>query len=123
VVLQTGKVNPEPYRRRHPEWKILEYSTKFYELIAGAEVVVTHFGYTALEAVVYKKPMVMVLNPELKRTVGKSDAEIFAEKVNAVFIWDVKLEKLLKAIEEAKGRNLPVFEDGAEKLAEMILSF
>ncbi len=123
VVLQTGKVSPEPYRKRHPEWKILEYSAKFYELVAGAEVVITHFGYTALEAVIYKKPMVMVLNPELKRTVGKSDAEIFAKKVNAVFIWDVKLENLLKAIEEAKGRSLPVFKDGAEKLAEKILSF
>ena len=123
VVLQTGKVDPEPYRKCHPEWKILEYSAKFYELVAGADVVVTHFGYTALEAVIYRKPMVIVLNPEWKRTVGKPDAEIFAEKVNAVFIWDVKLENLLKAIEEAKGRSLPVFKDGAEKLAEVILKF
>ncbi|MEM2952752.1 MAG: glycosyltransferase [Candidatus Bathyarchaeia archaeon] len=123
VVLQTGRVDPEPYRRRHPEWKILEYSARFYELVAGADVVVTHFGSTALEALVYRKPMVMVLNPEWKRTVGRSDAEIFAEKVNAVFVWDVKLESLLKAIEEAKRRSLPVFEDGAGKLAEMILRF
>ena len=121
VVLQTGKVDPEPYRRRHPEWKVLEYSARFYELVAGAEVVVTHFGSTALEAVVYKKPLVIVLNPEWKRTVGKSDAELFAEKVNAVFVWNVKLENLLGAIEEAKQRSFPVFEDGAEKLAEMIL--
>jgi UDP-N-acetylglucosamine:LPS N-acetylglucosamine transferase len=123
VVLQTGQVSPEPYIKRHPEWKVIRSSPKFYELVAGAELVVTHFGSTALEVVVYKKPMVMVLNPEWKRTVGKSDAEIFAEKVNAVFIWDVKLENLLNAIEEAKKRRPPMFEDGAEKLAETILRF
>ena len=123
VVLQTGKVNPEPYRKRHPKWKVIEYSTRFYELVAGAEVVVTHFGSTALEAVVYRKPMVMVLNPEWKRTVGKSDAEIFAEKVNAVFVWDVKLENLIRAAEEAKHRKFPILIDGAKKLADVILRF
>ncbi len=121
VVLQTGKVDPEPYRKRHPEWKILEYSARFYELVAGAEVIITHFGYTALEAVIYRKPIVMVLNPEWKRTVGMSDAEIFAEKVGAVFIWDIKLESLLEAVEKAKVRKLPVFRDGAENLAREIL--
>ncbi|MGQ9506346.1 MAG: glycosyltransferase [Candidatus Bathycorpusculaceae bacterium] len=122
VVLQTGKVNPEPYRKRHPEWKIIPFSDRFYELVAGAELVITHFGSTALEAVVYRKPMVIVFNPELiKRTVGKSDAEIFAEKVNAVFVWDVKLENLLRAMEKAKKRRLPLFKDGAKVLAEMIL--
>jgi UDP-N-acetylglucosamine:LPS N-acetylglucosamine transferase len=122
VVLQTGQVDPEPYSRRHPEWKVIRFSSKFYELVAGAELVITHFGSTALEAVVYRKPMVMVLNPEwIKRTVGKSDAEIFAEKVNAVFVWDVRLENLLRAIEEAKKRAVPFFEDGAKILAEAIL--
>lgn len=121
VVLQTGTVNPEPYRKRHPEWKILEHSAKFYELVAGAEVVVTHFGYTALEALVYRKPIVMVLNPEWKRTAGKSDAEIFAEKVGAVFVWDVRLQNLLAAIDKARERSFPKLEDGAEKLADVIL--
>ncbi len=121
VVLQTGKVNPKHYKKKHPEWKVIRFSTKFYELVAGADIVITHFGSTALEAVVYRKPMVMVLNPEWKRTVGKSDAEIFAGKVNAAFIWDVNLESLLRAMEEAKRRKVPDFEDGAKKLAEAIL--
>ena len=123
VVLQTGKVDPEPYKEKHTEWKVILFSTKFHELVAGADIVITHFGSTALEAVVYKKPMVMVLNPEWKRTVGKSDAEFFAEKVNAAFIWDINLENLLKAIEEAKKKKAPVFANGAEKLAEVILEF
>lgn len=121
VVLQTGRINPKPYRKKHPEWKVIEYSTKFYELVAGAELVITHFGSTALEAVIYGKPIVMVLNPEWRRTVGKSDAEFFAEKLNAIFIWDINLENLLSAIEEAMKKKKPVFADGAKKLAELIL--
>jgi len=121
VVLQTGKVDPEPYEKKHPKWKVIRFSTKFYELIAGADLVITHFGSTVLEAVVYRKPIVMVLNPEWKRTVGKSDAEFFAEKVNAAFIWDINLENLLSTIEKAKKKKAPVFANGAEKLAETIL--
>jgi UDP-N-acetylglucosamine:LPS N-acetylglucosamine transferase len=121
VVLQTGKVDPKPYKKRHPEWKVIRFSTRFYELVAGAELVITHFGSSALEALVYRKPTVMVLNPEWKRTVGRLDAEIFAEKVNAVFIWDVTLENLQRAIEKAKGKKFPDLKDGAEALAEVIL--
>jgi UDP-N-acetylglucosamine:LPS N-acetylglucosamine transferase len=120
VVLQTGQIDPGQYRQKHPKWKVIDFSTRFYELVAGADLVVTHFGSTALEALIYRKPMVIVLNPEWKRTVGRSDAEIFAEKVNASFIWDVTLEKLLKAIEEARRRRLPSVEDGAKNLAEAI---
>jgi len=122
VVLQTGKINPEPYRKRHPEWKIMRYSSKFPELLAGAELIVTHFGFTALESVVYQKPAVMVLNPEWKRTVGKRDATIFAKKVGATFVSDITLESLLDAIEEAKNNKIPVLKDGAKVLAEMILN-
>ncbi|MEM3641867.1 MAG: glycosyltransferase [Candidatus Bathyarchaeia archaeon] len=121
VVLQTGKIDPKPYKKKHPEWKIIRFSTRFYELVAGAELVITHFGSSALEALVYKKPMVMVLNPEWKRTVGKSDAEIFAEKVNAAFVWDVTLKSLQMAIARAKEKKLPDLKDGAEALAEEIL--
>jgi UDP-N-acetylglucosamine:LPS N-acetylglucosamine transferase len=121
VVLQTGQISPEPYAKKHPKWKVLSFSATFYELVAGAELVVTHFGSTALEAVVYRKPMVLVLNPEWKRTVGKTDAEIFADKVAAAFLWDVNPRNLKKAMEEAKNMKLPCFKDGAKKLAEMIL--
>lgn len=122
IVLQTGKINPEPYRKRHPEWKIMRYSSKFPELLAGAELIVTHFGFTALESVAYQKPAVMVLNPEWKRTVGKADATIFAKKVGATFLSDVTLESLLDAIEEAKNNKTPALKDGAKVLAEMVLN-
>ncbi|MEM3766720.1 MAG: glycosyltransferase [Candidatus Bathyarchaeia archaeon] len=122
VVLQTGKVDPEPYRKRHPEWKILEHSAKFYELVAGADVVVTHFGATILEAVVYRKPTVVIPNPEWTRTAGIEDAQHYVRKVNAVLISEIALENILNAIEKAKENYLPTLPDGAENLAKMILN-
>ena len=122
VVLQTGKVDPEPYRKRHPEWKILEHSAKFYELIAGAEVVVTHFGATILEAIVYGKPTVVVPNPEWTRTAGIEDAKHYAEKVNAVLVSEITLENILNAIERSKENKRPILPDGAENLANLILN-
>jgi len=122
VVLQTGKVDPEPYRKRHPEWKILEHSAKFYELVAGAEVVVTHFGATILEAIVYKKPTVVVPNPEWTRTAGIEDAKHYARKVNAVLVSEITLENILDAIEKAKEKSMPTLPDGAENLAYTILN-
>jgi UDP-N-acetylglucosamine--N-acetylmuramyl-(pentapeptide) pyrophosphoryl-undecaprenol N-acetylglucosamine transferase len=121
IVLQTGEVDPKPYRTRHPKWEIIRSSPKFHELLAGAEVVVTHFGSTALETVAYKKPTVMVLNPEWTRTVGKADAEIFAKKVGAAFIAEINLDRLIDAIEKAKNMELPTLKDGAKNLANMIL--
>jgi UDP-N-acetylglucosamine:LPS N-acetylglucosamine transferase len=121
VVLQAGKVNPEPYRRWHPEWKVIEYSTKFYELVAGANVVVTHFGSTILEALVYKKPIVIVPNPEWTRTAGVEDAEYLARKVNAVLVSKIDLSKILDAIEKSRRMPQPRFIDGAEVLANLIL--
>ena len=121
VVLQTGKVNPEPYRRMHPEWEIIEYSTRFYELVAGAEIVVTHFGSTVLEALVYKKPTVIVPNPEWTRTAGIEDAKCLAEKVGADLVSEINVDSLLAAIEKVKGRQPPIFPDGAQKLSDAIL--
>jgi len=122
VVLQTGKVDPEPYRRRHPEWKVIRYSTRFYELVAGAEVVVTHFGATILEALVYRKPTVVVPNPEWTRTAGIEDARYYVEKVNAVLVSGLNLRSLLMAIEEAKKREPPMLVDGAQRLSEVIMN-
>jgi UDP-N-acetylglucosamine:LPS N-acetylglucosamine transferase len=100
----------------------MRFSLKFNELIAGAEVVVTHQGSTPLEAAVYKKPSVIVPNPELKRTFPKKDSEIFAKKVGATILSDLTLESLLTAIETAKKRKVPVLRDGAKALADMILN-
>lgn len=122
VVLQTGKIDPLPYIQRHPEWKIIRYTSNFTELLAGADLIITHFGSTALESAVYRKPIVMVLNPEWTRTVGKIDAQILAKKLGATFIADINLMKLTKAIENAKSNKAPELIDGAKILAKKILA-
>lgn len=121
VVMQTGKVNPEPYRRLHPEWKIIRYSTEFHNLIANAEVVITHFGMTVLEALVYRKPTIIVPNPEWTRAATLEDAKHYAEKVNAILVTKITLEKILNAIEEAKEKERPKLPDGAKNLTNIIL--
>lgn len=121
IVLQTGRIDLSPYRRRHPEWKFITFTEKFHELLAGAEIVVTHFGSTVLEAVAYRKPVVLVLNPEWTRTVGLEDAQRLAGKVNAVMISKINLESLMQAIAIAKNRSVAVLPNGAQNLANEIL--
>jgi UDP-N-acetylglucosamine:LPS N-acetylglucosamine transferase len=121
VVLQTGKVDPMPYTEKHPEWKVITVTDSFHELVAGAELVVTHLGLTVLEAVIYKKPVVLVPNPEWTRTAGVEDAKHLARKINAVLVSKINLETLLDAIDEARERRVPALPDGAENLANMIM--
>jgi len=122
IVMQTGEVDPKPYQKRHPEWKVMDFSLRFNELIAGADVIVTHQGSTPLEAVVYKKPSVIIPNPELKHTFPKRDSEIFAKKIGASFLSEVTLEKLIDAIEKSKKNKIPEFRDGAKVLADIIIN-
>jgi len=120
VALQTGQIDPQPYIKSHPEWKVVTLTERFHELLAGAEVVVTHFGSTVLDATVYRKPVVLVPNPEWTRTAGIEDAEYLARKVNAVLVSEITLEKLLDAIESASKRDIPKLPRGAENLANRI---
>ncbi|MFQ5999347.1 MAG: glycosyltransferase [Candidatus Bathyarchaeia archaeon] len=121
VLLQTGMVNPTPYIKKHPEWKVITFTERFHELLAGAELVVSHFGGTVLDAAVYKKPVVLAPNPEWTRTAGIKDAEYLARKINAVLVSEINLENILDAIKEAKKRKVPTLPDGAENLANMIM--
>jgi len=121
VVLQTGRVDPTSYIEKHPEWKVTTVTEAFHELLAGAELVVTHLGVTVLEAVVYKKPVVLVPNPEWTRTGTPEDAKCLARKIDAVLVSEIKLENLLDAIKEAKKRKVPNLPDGAQNLADMIM--
>jgi len=123
IVLQTGKVNPKPYMEKHPEWRVFTLTDKFHEILAGAELIVTHFGSsTILEAVAYQKPLVIVPNPEWTRTTGVEDAKYTARKVNAILISEINSEILLDAINEARKRKVPKLPNGSEKLAELIIN-
>ncbi|MEM2914038.1 MAG: glycosyltransferase [Candidatus Bathyarchaeia archaeon] len=121
VVLQTGRIDPQPYAKIHPEWKIITLTEKFHEILAGADVVVTHFGSTVLDALVYRKPTVIVPNPEWTRTAGIEDARHLAKKVNAILIEEITLKNLLMAIDMARNAEIPQFSSGAENLANKIV--
>jgi len=121
VVLQTGEVDPTPYKKKHPEWKVLGVTERFHELVAGAEMVVTHLGFTSLEALAYKKRVVIVVNPEWT-LLEMRDAKYLARKVNAVLVSEITTETLLNAIDEARKRKVPTLPNGAENLADIIIS-
>ena len=122
VVLQTGKVDGEIYQNTHPDWKVITYTNKFHELIAGAEVVVSPPGGTPVEAVTYGKPCVVAVYPGWAKAADKEETRMFAEKVNAVFLTQITPDSISKAIEEARTRKVPVFTNGAKALVDEILS-
>ena len=122
VVLQAGPYYSEEYIRRHPTWKVIDYSSKFYELIAGAQVVVTHFGETIIDAaLVYHKPTIISTNPDWTRTAGINDAVVLAEKVNGVLLDEITPEALVKAIDQARKKKPPRLESGAARLSQRII--
>ena len=121
VVLQTGRVDPTPYIKQHPEWKVITFTEKFHKLLAGAELVVSHFGGTLLDAAIHKKPAVLAPNPDWTRTAGIKDAEYLARKINAVLVSKIELQILLDAIKEARERKVPTLPEGAKNLANMIM--
>ena len=122
VILQTGRIDPKPYRERHPEWRVLRYSSNFEELIAGARVVVSPPGATPMEAAAYRKPIVIVNYPRWAKAAGPRDVELFAEKINAPLLWRPNPEGLLKAIEEAERRGGAQLKSGSKALANAILN-
>ncbi|HEV8405027.1 MAG TPA: glycosyltransferase [Nitrososphaera sp.] len=121
VLLQAGPLYGA-FLMKNPAWKVIDYTDQFHELIAGAEVVVTHFGETCLDsALVYGKPTVISVNPDWTRTAGMEDARILAKKLGAVLLDDFTPESLIHAIEEAKRLPRPVYVNGAEVLSRRIL--
>lgn len=121
VVLQTGSLDNRVYAERHPEWRVMSFTDRFDELLAGAEVVVSPPGGTPIEAVVYGKPVVIVSYPEWTKAASLEDTRIFAEKLNATLLTTLTPSALEAAVEEAKSREAPALGDGTRALVETIL--
>lgn len=122
VVMQTGKVCPETYRRLKPGWEFISYSTEFEKLIAEASLVITHQGGgTIFEAVLYEKPLIIVFNPELTRTANTEDMKLLARKVNAPFLDRPDSNKILDLIQQSSSEKTPQFKNGRENLTQIIL--
>lgn len=122
VLLQAGALYDPDFVKRHPSWKVIDYSDRFHELIAGADVVVTHFGETIIDsALVYGKPTVISVNPDWTRTAGIEDATMLAEKVNATLLNDFTPEAVAETIERARKIRPRQISSGAEPLSKQIL--
>ena len=121
VVLQTGRINPEKYKKIHSEWIVFDFDPDFQKWIAGASVVVSHLGKTVIDAALtYGKPVVIVPNPEWTHTAGLADAKILAKKLNAEIVEEISPENILNAIDKVREKKPPRYEDGAAKLIALI---
>ena len=124
IVLQTGLETSKSFAEKHPKWKIINYSYKFEEILAGAEVVVTHFGATLIEStLIHGKPTVVAYNPEVTKGARYEDLLVIMKKTNAVLFDDFKPEILEEVIEKAKKQKPPKIESGASSLAKRILAY
>jgi UDP-N-acetylglucosamine--N-acetylmuramyl-(pentapeptide) pyrophosphoryl-undecaprenol N-acetylglucosamine transferase len=128
VILQTGRVDPRKYIEKHKEWKVFQYDPNIEKLIAGANIVITHFGRTAIEsAIKYRKPTILAPNIEWKWMQNETrlkESEIMAKKINAYFLPPDKVDEknILEAIEKSKNMKPLVYNDGAKELAKIIYS-
>ncbi len=124
IVLQTGKIDPEPYRRRHPEWIVFQFDPDLDRWIAGATLVITHYpGMTsATAALAYRKPVILVAAPHLKTSAPQQDGPLYAKKIGALYTHKITPNTLQKLIEKAKTLTPPRYENGARKAADTILS-
>ena len=122
VVMQTGRVNPEPYKSMHPDWTVFDFDPDLAKWIAGAKVVVSHLGKTVIDAALtYRKPVVIAVNPEWTRTAGMKDAKTLAKKTNSVLLETLSGEAIIEAVEEAEDLKPAVHKNGAEELVRIIL--
>ncbi|MCD6300758.1 MAG: polysaccharide biosynthesis protein [Staphylothermus sp.] len=121
VVLQTGRLNPEHYKKLRPDWIVFDFDPDIDKWIAGARIVVGHTSVTLLEAAVtYKKPIVIYWNPEWSSAATFQDIVLFSKKVNAKVLVDPDPETILDTINKVKPPP-DIKGNGAKNLIELIL--
>ncbi len=122
AVVQTGAVDPEPYRRLRPDWVFLRYTSRFHELLAGADAVIAQFPAMtpATARLAYGKPTVMVAAPHLRLSSSLENAPLFAEKIGAVYLEEPDPEALMEALRKARRLPVPRHREGAREAARLI---
>lgn len=120
-IVQTGQVDPSTVKAS----KAFKFDSEMERLIAGASVVVTHQGKTAMESVVmYGKPTVIVYNSDWTKAATKEDTKLYAEILGAKFLDDPltwkggELEKALDNPNKPKNHEI-----GTPKLIDYILKY
>jgi len=120
IILQTGRINPNKYKTMGLE--AFRFDPDIDKWIAGASIVITHIGVTAINAALgYGKPVIMVYNPKWIQAAPPQDAEIVAKMLNIVFLWRINRDILSKAIEEAFFKKPPRIPSSSKRLASLIL--
>ncbi|WP_055410350.1 hypothetical protein [Pyrodictium delaneyi] len=125
VVLQTGRVDPEPYQKRNPGWIVFDFDPDFHRWLAGASIVVTQFpGSTAATAALaYRKPVVMVVNPGLPLAASIADAVYYARRLRAILLPRASPSLLRRGLELAEKLEPPSYPNGGETIARIAVSF
>ncbi len=124
AVVQTGRDNPGKYRGVKPGWVFFDYDPDLGRWMAGAALVITHFGRTAIDASLgYGKPTIIVPNPRWIMGHGATlmDAVALSRKINAVLLPrpDSLTPKLLKSV-MVKPPRPPRIINGARVIAWML---
>lgn len=121
VVVQTGDVDPTPYKARNPSWTVFRYTSDIHKWIAGASLVITQQGLTAsIAAIAYSKPTVIVWNPRVVLGAPRRDVRVYAEKIGATYLEDCTPQRLREAIERG-GKPGVKYSNGATLIAKTLL--
>ncbi len=120
LILQTGMVPPEKYRGSGVE--AFSFDPDIDRFIAGARVVVTHQGMTAINAALgYGKPTIIVYNPRWKLAAPASEVRVVAEHLGLGFLERPDPDALARLIEESRPPNFRGDTKGASRLARMLV--
>ncbi|MCE4622292.1 MAG: polysaccharide biosynthesis protein [Desulfurococcales archaeon] len=123
IVLQTGNIDPNPYIERRPRWRVFRFTHEFDKLLAGARIVITQFpGMTgASAALAYRKPVILVPGRHVPMSSRLENAPLFAEKIGAIYVEKITPGSLLDAIDKARKLHPPEYQNGAERVASILI--
>lgn len=121
IYLHTGKIDEKEYIQKHPNWKVFSFTTEFQDILAGASVIITPPGGTAIEAASYRKNIVLVRYPEWTKAGSWEDTIKFSKKINAPLIRDLTSESIINSIEAAYKRRNTELVNGTKKLVKAII--
>ncbi|WP_440059099.1 glycosyltransferase [Thermogladius sp. 4427co] len=124
LVIQAGRIWVDYVKKILPEAIVFDYDYDIDKWIAGADLVITHQGVSAIHSSqAYGKPVVIAYNPDIPLAGGLEDAGFVARRMNLVYtVPDPERPNLLEdAVEEALGRKPVKWPDGAFNASKIIL--
>ncbi len=124
VTMTIGNLDISQYQKTG--WLVVDRFTGLDQVLASARVVVTHLGYTIWEALNYRVPVVIVPNPQWRRSAVhelERVALFIQEKGYGVYLPLEKLtpKKLEESVMRASQIDVPLIDRGTEKAARLIL--